>query len=393
MLNSIFRFIKGSVDFEGSGKFPERFLNLTARRGINLWNTRPSDGGLKGSMSLSDYRKIRPAARKAGVRLRVTKKRGLPFAAAKYKARRGLLAGAAAAAALVYFLSGFVWTVEINGTENVSQSKILGVLAENGLRPGILRSSLDVSRIKRETLLDIEELGWLSVNLSGGRATVEVREKAEKPPVNTRQKPRNIMARCDGVITGCKVRNGALEITKGSGVVKGQMLVSGVLPTERNTVRYVCADADIYADVNSVKEITIPKTVSYNSITENKAVTKRFFLFNFSLPCSFAYQGFTNAVYTAESENFMLNGTVLPAGFSTRTASGISAENRAVTKAQAQKSAEAALALYEVFEKGGSKIKSRTIKISEDKNAYTVKASYIFNENIAKTVDFTVEEE
>lgn len=89
MLMNIFRFIKGSVDFEGKGKFPERFLNLTVRSGINLWNARPVERGLRGSMTAADYRKIRPTARKAGVRLRVTKKRGLPFIAAKYRYRKG----------------------------------------------------------------------------------------------------------------------------------------------------------------------------------------------------------------------------------------------------------------------------------------------------------------
>ena len=50
MLVSIIRFFKGYVNFSASGKFPERFLNLTSHNGINLWNAVPCSGGLNASM-------------------------------------------------------------------------------------------------------------------------------------------------------------------------------------------------------------------------------------------------------------------------------------------------------------------------------------------------------
>lgn len=393
MLNGFFRFIKGSVSFEGEGKFPERFLNLTVRSGIHLWNAHPSKKGISGCMTAADYRRIRPAAKKSQLKLRVTKKRGLPFIIAKYKNRKGLFAGAAAGIALIIFLSCFVWTIEINGCETVSRARLERVLAENGLCRGSLRRSLDVSKIKRETLLKVDELGWMSVNLSGGRAVVEVREKVRKPKINTREKPCNIKASADGVITDCKVRNGVLTVTKGSGVIKGEMLVSGVVGSEQNTVRYICADADIFADVNSKKEIYIPKTYEYNSVKENKTERSRLFLFNFSLPCTMAYQSFDSAVYTDCTQSLVINGVTLPLGLKTETARELSSINATPDKKQARAAAENSLALYEAFEKGGSVKVKRELKISEDKNGYRCGAEYIFNENIAKTVDFTVNEE
>ena len=393
MLNGIFRFIKGSVCFEGEGKFPERFLNLTVRSGINLWNARPSKKGISGCMSASDYRKIRPVAKKSRLRLRVTKKRGLPFIIAKYRHRKGLFAGAAAGTALIIFLSCFVWTIEINGCETVSEARLISVLSENGLSRGSLRQGLDVSKIKRETLLRVDELGWMSINLSGGRAVVEVREKAKKPEINTHAKPCNIKASSDGVITDCKVRNGTLTVTKGSGVLKGEMLVSGVVGSEQNTVRYICADADIFADVSSKKELYFPKSFNYNSLEENKAERSRLFLFNFSLPCNMAYQSFGSAVYTDSTQSLVLNGVKLPLGLKTETAREVSEKTVTPGKKQVRAAAENQLALYEAFEKGGSVKVKRELKITEDKSGYNCAAKYIFNENIAKAVDFTVNEE
>lgn len=57
MLLKIIRFLRGSVDFTASGKFPERFMNITAKNGVNLWNPVPKNNAISASMYLSDYKK------------------------------------------------------------------------------------------------------------------------------------------------------------------------------------------------------------------------------------------------------------------------------------------------------------------------------------------------
>ena len=48
MLLKLIRWSKGYVDFSASGKFPERFINLTTRNGINVWNLKPTEKGFSG---------------------------------------------------------------------------------------------------------------------------------------------------------------------------------------------------------------------------------------------------------------------------------------------------------------------------------------------------------
>lgn len=95
MLVGVVRWFRGYVGFTAKGRFPERLLNLAAVRGVNIADPRPVEGGVSGIMSVSDYRRVRPLARKARVRMRVTKRRGLPFAVRKYRGRLGLFVGAA----------------------------------------------------------------------------------------------------------------------------------------------------------------------------------------------------------------------------------------------------------------------------------------------------------
>lgn len=62
MLLKVIRWSKGYVDFSASGKFPERFINLTTRNGINVWNLKPTEKGLTATMQVYDYKNIRSIA-------------------------------------------------------------------------------------------------------------------------------------------------------------------------------------------------------------------------------------------------------------------------------------------------------------------------------------------
>ena len=128
MLVRLIRFFRGYVDFTARGMFPERFLNISARNGINLWNNHPIQDGLRGSMTVSDYRHIRKTAHKAKVTLKIEQKHGLPFFINKYKSRIGRPIGAAAGFVLIMLLSNFIWSISITGTQTISDTYLLGEL-------------------------------------------------------------------------------------------------------------------------------------------------------------------------------------------------------------------------------------------------------------------------
>ena len=252
MLLGIIRFFKGTVSFRAQGRSPERLLNLTAQRGVLLWNVRPSPQGLEGEVAARDYRRIRPLARKAAVRTTVLKKSGFPFLAAAYRGRAGLAVGAALGAALLVFLSQFLWTIDVVGQEHVSEARLRTLLAESGVKTGALCRGVDAGQVKRDILLKVEDISWLSVNIVGCHANVEIKEKTRKPE-NDGDTPCNLKAKEDGVITKITVGEGVTEVKKGSGVAKGDLLVSGVSAAREGTVRYLHAEGEIMADVISDK--------------------------------------------------------------------------------------------------------------------------------------------
>ena len=109
------RWLLGWVEFEAEGGFPERLLNLAARCGIPLWDTGRRGVVLTARCFARKYKKLRPIARKAGVRLHVVRRHGVPFFLHRYRARAGLVAGLATYVVLLQILSQQIWVMQVSG--------------------------------------------------------------------------------------------------------------------------------------------------------------------------------------------------------------------------------------------------------------------------------------
>ena len=391
LLNPI-RFAKGTVRFRIIGRHPERLLNLAAQRGVSIWDAHPSAQGMEGWMAARDYRRIRPLVRRAGVRTKALRKRGLPFLAARYRGRVGLPVGALLGAALLVLLSQFLWTIEVTGQEHVSEARLKALLAESGVTVGAYRNGVDTALARRNLLLQVEELSWLSVNIVGCHADVEVKEKVKKPALDDNPSPCNLKASADGVITAVTAGEGTTRVKVGSGVRQGDLLVSGVSMTKLNTVRYVRAKGTVMADVISKKEISVAKQFDYISATENKTERLCLFFLGARMPCSLSFRHFDNAAYSETPSMLTVNGTALPLGFLTETAHELKSEKVTLDRAGAQRLMQKELLLWELFAKGACRRVSKALTVTETAQGFDCRADYVFNENIAQSVDFSVEE-
>ena len=52
MLLRLLRFFRGWVSFTVSGKYPERFLNITARKNIRLWDVQRKDKTVRTTITI-----------------------------------------------------------------------------------------------------------------------------------------------------------------------------------------------------------------------------------------------------------------------------------------------------------------------------------------------------
>ena len=222
--------LRGSVQAEVTGAFPERFLNLCAQAGVAFWGLEWPDGNtLRLRVSRRDAGRLEGLARRVMCEVRVRGRAGAPFFLARFRRRYALLLGLALSLCAVGVLSQFILTVDVQGNETVPTAVILEELKRLGVRPGAYGPSIRETQVCNDALLGLPDLAWISVNLHGTRAEVLVRERTPKPEIEDESVPTHIVADGSGIITHMEVLDGQALFREGDTVVEGEVVISGVV--------------------------------------------------------------------------------------------------------------------------------------------------------------------
>jgi similar to stage IV sporulation protein len=229
MWNRIIHKVQGQTWIRVESAFPERVLNLCGARNLAFWDLSwESATTFTCRVSRQDYAVLRRAVKHLDCTLTVLQKEGVPFFLKGFRRRRGLLAGLALCSALLFFGSFFIWDFTIEGNETVTKEEILRSLQRNGVHLGTFGFSLDAEDLRNHVLLEIPELSWITVNVSGCRAYVQVRERVPAPELVDERSPTNIVARRPGLVLNVQALNGVTCVLPGTSVEEGQLLISGI---------------------------------------------------------------------------------------------------------------------------------------------------------------------
>ncbi len=249
-----YRFLKGFLRVEISGEFPERLINKCANNGINLWNIKFSKEKIQFWILLSDFYKLFKIRKGYKISVKIKKRNGFPFFAQRYKYRYGIFLGFILFCAILYFLSGFVWNIEVSGNKNVSTNEIMNQCNEIGVNIGVPKIKINTKIASEKLLILNDDLAWSAFNIEGCVLTVDVTEVKNKKEEN-KDLPTNIIAASDGKIEKIIVTTGNCVVSVGENVVKGQVLVSGIIEGKHST-EYVHSIGEIIA--------TTKKTYTYS---------------------------------------------------------------------------------------------------------------------------------
>lgn len=385
MLLDLLRILRGWVEFSVCGKYPERFINITSRHRVRLWKVRRSDDRFTACMYRSDYRRIRPLARGAGVRLKVTQKSGLPTLLYRYRERVGILIGACAFVLSIFVMSLFIWSVDITGLETVSRSEMNDVLRDHGLYIGAFKPSLDYQRLARDVMIERHEIGWMAVNVTGSYASVEIKEEAVPPEVDDVYSPCNVKARSDGVIVRIEAAEGETLVMEGSGVIEGQLIVSGIRTDERGTHRLVHADARVMARTVRQASFSMKEQMKLLRPNAEEAERRELEFLGLRLPYEVNAVNSPNAVSNTTTEVPAPLGITLPIGVVTDHVSALSEEEIILDDNSAEELLDHEAQLYETFALLNCVIESREYHMEHIGGVYTLYATYTCVEDIAYT--------
>jgi len=205
-------------------------MNLTVREGIYFWDLHSLGDAIRVKVAPRDFKKLRPLLRKTGCRVHILEKKGGFLLVLTGRRRRGLILGLIVFCCLLYFLSSFIWNISITGNEAVSKNEILRSLEKFGVVKGILKRQLDLARLEKDLLLDIEELSWVGARVRGVYLEIQVVERHREP--EDLQDAFDLVAAKDGLVVDILVLAGEAAVKPGETVQKGQLLISGTIGTD-----------------------------------------------------------------------------------------------------------------------------------------------------------------
>ena len=258
MFKGVFYFFKGYVIIKVTGKFPERVLNVSARKNILCWDIKPYKDSIILKTTAKDYPKMEEICNNCGCSMRTLAKLGLPFTARRHKKRSALVFGLGGFVCVLLILFSVLWDIRISGLEKIDKSIILSQLEESGIKKGRLVYGIDTRKVCNEIIAKNNKIAWIGIEIKGSVAEVEVVEKVAKPEIKDTENAYNIISDKNGVIESIIVRSGIPVVNAGDAVFDGSLLVSGVADSTAVGVRYLPADADVFIRVWHEKQVNEP---------------------------------------------------------------------------------------------------------------------------------------
>lgn len=379
----IYRYITGYVNFSGKGVFPERFLNLAAQAGIKVWDPKIKFDELSGYITISDYKRIRKISKKSSMRIRIKKKRGVPFLIRRYRHRYGILIGFAIFWALITFLSGFCLNITLSGDVTEKTPRLEKSLKNSGIYIGRRISNIDADAVRQDFLIKNKEYSWAAFNIKGCFITAQLIKTTEKKMRNASPVPCNIVA-CDaGKILKIKAYEGKVSVKIGEAVAPGDLLVSGVIELTDKTTKFVRADAQVIAQTRHKLKVFVPFENVQSLKTDEIKTRTVISVANFDIPL---FLGEIKKPYFVKKtvKNYKIGSVELPVKKTTALFTRIERKKIYLNESSAKALAIRKMKVLSQKELGKAVVSQEKGKFSVNEKGVTLTKVYYCEENIAK---------
>lgn len=243
-------YILGYLEIKVEGYFIEKFINNCLKSNIFLWNIkRKRTTIMTCNIGVKDFKNIRKILKQTKCRIKIEKKKGLPFTFNKYRKRKIFALLIFIILIIIAILSNFVWNIQIEGTEKISKDELIQTLKEEGLSIGKFKPGIETREIINKVRLDRDDIAWIGIEITGTNAIVKVVEAEEKPEIVDEDEYCNIVATKDGVVTKIMAQNGTPLVKNGDLIKKGTVLIGGWLEGKYTGTRYVHSNGQVEAKV------------------------------------------------------------------------------------------------------------------------------------------------
>ena len=274
LIKIIFNYIIGYIRISIEGYYIERFINICRNNKIIIWNLkRNKNVKLELNVGIKDLKKIAKIAKQTKCKMKIIKKKGLPFIFNRYKKRKLFFVFLIVIIVILAIASNFIWNIQIIQENNDNMENLYQDIVESGLEIGKIKGKINTKEIINKIRLKRNDIAWIGIELKGTNAIVRVVKSTAKPEIINEEDYCNIVSDKQGIITKISAQNGTIAVKVGDTVNVGTTLINGWMEGKYTGIRYVHAKGEIQAKVWHTKSKKIP----YNSTerletgkTENK---------------------------------------------------------------------------------------------------------------------------
>ena len=247
-------YLQGYLRIRISGLSAERFINACSYRGIRMWDLSPTDSYYDISITIKDFKKLKPVIHKTRTKVIILERTGFPFFLKKYKKRNSFFVGFVVCIIIIFSFTSFVWNIEIKGNSSYSTENLLAFLNAMDIKEGTKVKDIDCKLISNKIRHNFNDIIWVSTSINGSQLIIQIKENEDfkKMEMNSNNDtPYDILAEDDFQVSRIIIRKGIIQVNTGDYVHKGDILVSGNIPIYNDAKEVISyqscvSDADIY---------------------------------------------------------------------------------------------------------------------------------------------------
>ena len=402
MIRSFIRWLQGYIRLCVAGYSPERFLNMCCFHNLFIWGLEPTEKGYEMYMSISDFRKLKPIIRKTHTKVTLEGRYGFPFFLARYRKRKLFFAGLFLCAVLLRAYSLFIWDIHFEGNERYPDTTLAEFLESEGVAPAMLRSRVDCPGIVKAIRKEYNDIVWVSASIDGSRLKIQVKENedtfpekdASVVPDGGEEKPVDLIASADGVVTKIVTRSGVPQVHVGDTVKKGDILVLGrveVVNDSQEVVSYQYhrSDADVFADTQMEYTDTLPLTYQEKVYDGKKKYQPFIRLADWTVSVGSIKNKYEHSERVTEETQIRLGENFyLPFSYGMKSVKSYSLVERTYTEEEARRLLSLDFKRFcEDLEEKGVQIRENNVKIHLYEDSASASGTVYLNERITEEAD------
>ena len=250
----LLRLILGYVRIEVEGYYIERFINICTNNKILIWNLKREKGvKLYLNIGINDFKKLSTIARKTNCKIKILRKKGIPFLLNRYKKRKIFAIFLILVMLIIFISSKYVWNVNISVKDDLQLENIEEDIKLLGISKGVKKDEIDTDKVINELRLKRDDIAWVGIDIEGTTVKINIVKADKAPNIVDNSDYCNIVASKSGVIQKIIAQNGTAVVNVGDTVQKGDILIAGYMEGKYTDTRYVHSMGEVEALVSYQK--------------------------------------------------------------------------------------------------------------------------------------------